>query len=39
MVQIKDRAHKRLILQGFFNDSDLDNEMTLRTRSKSPKSY
>ena len=34
----EDRAQKRLILQ-FLKDCDHDNEVTLKTRSKSPKSY
>ena len=34
----EDRAQKRLILQ-IFGDGDLENKMTLKIRSKSPKSY
>ena len=34
----EDRAQKRLILQ-FFNDGDLENEVTLKIRSTSPKSF
>ena len=34
----EDRAQKRLNLQ-FFKDDDLENEMTLKFRSRSPKSY
>ena len=34
----EDRAQKGLILQ-FFKDDDLANEVTLKTRSKPPKSY
>ena len=34
----EDRAQKRLILQ-FFKDGDLENEVTLKIRLKSPKSY
>ena len=33
----KDRAQKRLILQ-FFKDGDLENKVTLKIRSRSPKS-
>ena len=34
----EDRAQKRLIYN-FFKDGDHDNEVTLKTRFKSPKSY
>ena len=34
----EDRAQKRLILQ-FFKDGDIENEVTLKIRSRSQKSY
>ena len=34
----EDRAQKRLILQ-YFKDGDLEIEVTLKIRSRSPKSY
>ena len=33
------RAQKRLNLQFFFKDDDLENEVTLKVRSRSPKAF